>query len=115
MAEVTLRINGRNYGLACEDGQEERVKALGSYVDQRVKEIAQAGMATSESHLMFLLSIILADEIFDLKDGLAAANSNGRSEPLQIQMSEADEAEIIQTIDKLAARIDSIAGNIGKL
>ncbi len=115
MAEVTLRINGRNYGLACDDGQEERVKALGAYVDQRVKEIAQAGMASSESHLMFLLSIILADEVFELKDGLAAANGNARSEPLGLQMTEAEEAEIVQTIDNLAARIDSIAGNIGKL
>ena len=60
-------------------------------------------------------NIILADEIFTLKDGLAAANQNGHAQPLGLQMSEEEEAQIVQTIDNLAARIDSIAGNIGKL
>ena len=112
MAEVTLRINGRDYGLACDDGQEERVKALGAYVDQRVRDIAQAGMATSDSHLMFLLSIILADEIFELRDSVALANQNARPMPMGLQISEAEEAEIVETINTLAARIDSIAGKI---
>ena len=75
MAEVNLTINGRNYGIACDDGQERRVQALGQYVDQRLKEIARAGAASNESHLLFLTSIILADEIFDLKDGLAATRA----------------------------------------
>ena len=112
MAEVTLTINGRNYGLACDDGQEARVRQLGAYVDQRVKDIAKAGMASSESHLMFLLSIILADEIFELRDSMSLANQNANPAPMGLQMSEAEEAEIVETINNLAARIDSIAGKI---
>ncbi len=114
MAEVNLTINGRNYGIACDDGQERRVKDLGSYVDQRLKEIARAGAASNESHLLVLTAIILADEIFDLKDGLAAIE-NGRKEPIGVSMSDEDEEAIVNAIDLLAKRIDSIAGNLQKL
>ncbi len=60
MAEVTLTINGRNYGVACDDGQEDRLRDLGYYIDQRMREIAQAGAAGNESHLMILASLMLA-------------------------------------------------------
>lgn len=114
MAEVNLTINGRNYGIACDDGQERRVQALGQYVDGRLKEIARAGAASNEAHLLFLTSIILADEVFDLKDGLAAVE-NSQSQPIGVRMSEEDEEAIVSAIDLLARRIDSIAGNLQKL
>ena len=66
MAEVTLSINGRDYGISCDDGQEQRVQDLGMYVDSRLRDIAKAGAASNESHLLVLTSIMLADEIFDL-------------------------------------------------
>lgn len=112
MAEVNLTINGRSYGIACDDGQERRVKDLAAYVDQRLKEIARAGAASNESHLLVLASIVLADEVFDLKDGRTAAPAKAA---MGVQMSPEDEAQIISAIDHLAARIDSIAGSLSKL
>jgi hypothetical protein len=61
-----------------------------------------------------LTAIILADEIFDLKDGLVAVE-NGRSEPVGVRMAQEDEEAIVNAIDLLAKRIDSIAGNLQKL
>lgn len=42
MAQVSIRINGRSYDIACDDGQEDRIHALAGYVNDRVKEIADA-------------------------------------------------------------------------
>jgi len=112
MAEVNLSINGRTYGIHCDDGQEQRVVDLGQYIDSRVKEIAQAGAASNESHLLVLAALVLADEVFDLKDG--AANSNG-GVAKGLQITEEDETAIVEVIDHMAARIDSIAGNLQKL
>lgn len=114
MAEINLNINGRSYGIACDDGQERRVTELGRYVDQRLKEIARAGAATNESHLLVLTAIILADEIFDLKDGLNALEERA-TDPMAIRITQEDEETIVSAIDHLAARIDSIAGNLQKL
>ncbi len=112
MAEINITINGRSYGIACDDGQERRVQELARYVDTRLKDIARAGAASNESHLLVLTSIILADEIADLK---AAGIPVPQADPVGISMSEEDEEAITSAIDHLAARIDFIAGSLQKI
>ena len=112
MAEISITINGRNYGIACDDGQEKRVHELARYVDFRLKEIARAGAASNESHLLVLTSIILADEIADMKaHGAPVAGQKA----VGVRMSDEEEEAIVSAIDLLAARIDQIAGNLQKL
>src|SRR5688572_29424939 len=110
MAEVTLTINGRNYGIACDDGQEKRVRDLGYYIDQRVREIARAGAATNESHLMVLTSLMLADEIFDLRDNMGALEEDAQQASPNARNDEA----IAGAIGELADRIDDIADRVQK-
>lgn len=111
MAEISITINGRNYGIACDDGQERRVQELARFVDGRLKEISRAGAATNESHLLVLTSIILADEIADLKaQGVASPGP-----AMGVKMTDEEEEAIVSAIDILASRIDAIAGNLQKL
>ncbi len=112
MAEISILINGRNYGIACDDGQEKRVHELARYVDFRLREIARAGAASNESHLLVLTSIILADEIADMK---ASGNALPQPSATGVRMTDEDEEAIVSAIDLLAARIDQIAGNLQKL
>lgn len=114
MAEVNVTINGRTYGIACDDGQEQRVLDLGKYVDERLREISRAGAASSESHLMVLTSLVLADEIFDLLESEGGAKTGKTNGSGAISLSKDDEKKFISAIDHLASRIDSIAGNLQK-
>ncbi|MCB9989057.1 MAG: cell division protein ZapA [Rhodospirillales bacterium] len=123
MAEVTLTIHGQNYGIACDDGQEGRVKELGRYVDSRLREIASAGAATTESHLLVLAGLVLADEIYELREALETARN---TPPLTAQppqapivtngagagLSSQDEQAAVEMIEQLAARINSVTGRL---
>lgn len=112
MAEVNISINGKQYGIACDDGQEQRVLDLANFVDGRLKEIASAGAGTNDSHLLVLTSIVMADELFDMRD----SSANGNAATLGgLQITEADEGQIITAIDQMANRIDAIAGNLAKI
>lgn len=111
MAEVNLTINGRNYGIACDDGQEKRLRELGYYVDQRLKEISKAGAANNETHLMVLASLMLADEIFDLRDNIG----NLDEQVQETQGLKRDDAAIAEAIDELAGRVGEIADRIQKV
>jgi cell division protein ZapA len=111
MAEISITINRRNYGIACDDGQERRVTELARIVDQRLREIARAGAATNESHLLVLTSIILADEIADLK----AAGAVSPGSTMGVKMNDEEEEAIVSAIDLLAGRIDQIASSLQKL
>lgn len=108
MGEVNVTISGRNYGISCQDGQEQRVRDLGSYVASRLADISKAGAANNETHLLVLTSLMLADEVFDIKE-------NGGEVAQNVQNTEAnenDEAEVVEAIDQLASRIDLIAQKI---
>lgn len=122
MAEVSLNIHGKSYGIACEDGQEERVVQLGKYVDARLREIANAGAASTETHLLVLTALVLADEAFENREHLAAlynqqqmqARAQQQNVPEE-RISAEDEQLIVQAIDKLASRIDSVAQRLQAL
>jgi cell division protein ZapA len=114
VAEVNLAIHGRTYGISCDDGQEGRVSELGQYVDSRLREIAGSGAAASnDSHLLVLTALILADEVYDLREEVA--NDPGQQEPVQQRLSEQDEQVILNAISNLAQRIDSVAGRLAKI
>ena len=107
MGQVNITINGRSFGISCEDGQEQRVTDLGHYVDSRLKDIARAGAATNESHLLVLTSLLLADEVFEAREGA------GTTQPAQApEANPQEEALVVHAIEDLAERIDRIAGRI---
>lgn len=108
MGEVNIKINGRDFGISCQDGQEQRVTDLGKYVDTRLKDISKAGAASSENHLLVLTTLMLADEVFDLKE-----NEGVVSQHLETaRANQNDEAEVVNAIGHLAERIDTIAKRI---
>lgn len=117
MAEVSLNIHGKPYGIACDDGQEGRVREVGQYVDSRVRDIASAGAASNENHLLVLTALVLADEVKELRDNMRSAQANGNTprQPQQVVyegLSEAEERRIVESIEQLAMRIDSVADRL---
>ena len=116
MAEVDIRINGKQFSIACDDGQEQRVVDLANFVDSRVREMAAAGAGANESHLLVLTSIVMADELFNARD---AATSGGHQPAPEmpanaIQIIQEDESAIVNAVEKIANRVDSLTGNLQK-
>jgi len=118
MAEINLSIHGKAYGIACDDGQESRVREVGQYVDSRVRDIASAGAASNENHLLVLTALVLADEVKELRDNLRKAQANSNFPQQQAQqvvyegLSESEERRIVESIEQLAMRIDSVASRL---
>lgn len=112
MAEVNITIANKQYSIACDEGQEQRVVDLAAYVDSRVKEIAAMGAGSNDSHLLVLNSIMMADELMDAQSGNA---NNNQAELNSLSITQEDEAAITNAIDQMAERINAIAGNLKAL
>ena len=115
MAEVNLSIHGKTYGIACDDGQEGRVSEVGEYVDRRARDIASAGAASNENHLLVLTALVLADEVKELRDDLMAVKSSRPSQQASAAdqaLSQEEEKRIVASIEQLANRIDSVANKL---
>lgn len=70
MGRVSLNINGRKYGLGCEQGEEERLMRLGQKLDDRVNAMANQFGQIGDLRLLVMAGITLLDELEDLSDGI---------------------------------------------
>jgi cell division protein ZapA len=122
MAEVNISINGRIHEISCDSGQEGRVVDLASYIDQRLQQIARSGAAYNDAHLLVLTALVLADELFETREKLAAVSAASASAPAKGRKGEVaaelptanpeDEKAMAQLLEKLAKRIDGIASRV---
>jgi len=109
MAEVSITIKGRQYDIACDDGQEKRVTQLASYIDDKIKMIARTGSAYNEAHLMVLTSLVLADEIFDAKEATRACEEDD----IDLKaIDSVEDKEALKIIKKMAKRIDNLTAKL---
>ncbi len=72
MSKVTVSLYGRDYQLACAAGQEQRVKQMAAFVEQKMRAVAASAGNTTETRLFMLACMMMADEILELRE-------NGRS------------------------------------
>ncbi len=116
MPEVTLKINNRGYNMACDEGQDQRLVDLSHFVDSRLQGIAQAGAASNETHLLVLTSLVLADEVYELRDQVAELQANGEGgAPIVVARDEQEEVMIARAIDGIAERIEQMATRLGQV
>lgn len=113
MPRVEIALNGRNYLVGCEAGQEQRLKDIAAYVDGRLRRAASGIVGASEAQLLVLSNLLLADEVFDLKAEVAALKAGvpaSAAAPAAID-EEAGE-EMAALVDRLAQRIEDIAARL---
>ena len=67
MANVNIKFNGKDYLLSCDDGQEESLKKLTSFLDSKYSELKKKLGNIGENKLLLITSIKLIDEHFDLR------------------------------------------------
>jgi cell division protein ZapA len=111
MGQVAVTVNGRPFKMACDDGQEPRIRRLGQYVDARVAEFVRRVGQAGEARLLLLAAIAVADELSDANEALAQEKSRGRAAEAEAAAA-ADAAAsgvhaIAQRIEALAARLET--------
>jgi cell division protein ZapA len=100
MGQVIVKVNGRDFSLACEDGQEPRIRRLSQYVDAKVADFVRINGQVGEARLILLAAILIADELSDANDALQRERSGRGAPPSDNSAS---------TIRDIAQRIESIA------
>jgi cell division protein ZapA len=109
MASLATEINGKEYLLACEDGQEGHLKKLVHEVDSRARQLSKHfGGKAPEPTLLLYTALMLADEM-----------AEGKKEVEHLKISapqNGDEAKLLAMQDELGGhllelsrRIDAIA------
>ena len=66
MANVSIKFNGKDYLLSCDDGQEENLKELADSLNKKFEELKSNLGNIGENKLLLISSIKVIDEYYDL-------------------------------------------------
>ena len=99
MPEVEIEVGGRRFEVACQPGEEDYLISAATALDKEVSSIGDQLGRLSESRMLLLAGLMLADQAGNLKEKLAK--------------SDADLTAAISEISRLNAELSSssIPGN----
>ncbi len=110
MAQVDVTINDQNYRIACEEGQQDHLRKLAGQVDERIAELVSVMGQIGELRLLVMASMLMADEIAETRDSAAAATAETAAG--DAGMDATQEAALVNSIETLAQRVESVAAQI---
>lgn len=103
MSTVTLTIGPKSYPIACADGEEAHIEALGAVIADKYAQLGSA-RAPLEAQNMLFAALFMADELAEARRKLAAANPD-RIATLEGQISQLKLVE--QAAEEEIARLKS--------
>ena len=117
MAQLTVRINGYSYTVACEDGQETHLQDMARQVEARIESIKALGSPSGEGRLLVLAALLMADELHDTAIELRALRGQAATAPISTEAGEppADDgaaAKQARRIARLARKAENIAASL---
>ena len=112
MGHITISVNSREYGIACEDGQEGHILQLSRILDEKAKLLTNGSNQISENMLLAMISLILADEITELKKGNKTENTSSSIVLEKLVKIDEEFAEIIKNLNN---KLKTLAKNINSL
>jgi cell division protein ZapA len=118
MSQVSVTINGRQFRMACEDGQEGHLMNLARDLDTRIEGLRAKFGEIGDTRLTVMAALTIADSLAEtaarikrLEDELAGLQ-NARVEALNLD--KATRAAITNALNAAAERIESITAKLNQ-
>lgn len=104
MSNVRLAIGGRQFTVACAEGEEDHVSGLGSMIASKIDAMGDLSNQ-SESRMLLFAALLLADELHDAttrSGGSGMAAPTPAASPASVRRLEA----IAERLENLATRLE---------
>ena len=118
MAQVSVTINGRQFRMACEDGQEGHLMELARELDTRISGLRAKFGEIGDTRLTVMAAITVADELSEaglrikrLEEELAAL------EDARVAVSDktrAAQASVAAALSAAAAQVESLTKKLNQ-
>jgi cell division protein ZapA len=112
MSQVSVTINGRQFRMACEDGQEEHLTTLARELDSRIESLRGKFGEIGDTRLTVMAALTIADELGEMSTRL----NRLEEELMAVQEAhvattdrhKAAQAAIAASLTSAAERIESV-------
>lgn len=126
MPEVEIEIGGRRFEVACQPGEEDYLISAATALNEEASNIGQKLGRLSETRMLLLAGLMLADQIGNFRDKLAKrdvelTNAHSEISKLQAQLSasllsgsenEERSSEFEKTLTDIADKAENLASKI---
>jgi cell division protein ZapA len=118
VSQVNVTINGRQFRMACEDGQEDHLRGLAKDLDERIVALRGQFGEIGDARLTVMAALMVADELAEAgkklkrleQDHTALQDARGAS----VEQAEATQAAIATAFNSAAERIEGLARKLGQ-
>lgn len=115
MPNVTIAIGGREFDVACQEGEEHFLRAAAGMLDSEAQVIMGQLRNLTESRMLLMAGLMLADKTAGADDSLKLAER--RIAELEAELAETRAAlqeaaaspEVVNSMAELAARAEALA------
>ncbi len=118
MAQVTVTINGRNYRMACDDGEEDRLLGLGERFNETIGQLKGGFGEIGDQRLTVMAGIMMVDQLSEAErriKGLEGELASLReSRAATVDRLEESENTIVERVDEAAGRIEELAQSLNR-
>jgi len=112
MPLVNVTVNGRDYAIACDEGEEGHLKELAGHVDTKVRELAGSIGQVGDQKLMLMAAVLITDELLEARARLEGhAKKVGELSEAHAELTGSagqSEDRAARTLEDAAARIENI-------
>jgi cell division protein ZapA len=118
MAQVSVTINGRQYRMACEDGQENHLLRLAKDLDERIVGLRGKFGQIGDARLIVMAALTVSDDLAEmgkkirqLEDEIAALQD---ARVVSADRMQATQAAIVAAFNSAAERIEGISRKLNQ-
>lgn len=117
MPSLDIDIGGRNYKIACEEGQEDHLEGLARGIDEHVRALKAKFGEIGDTRLTIMAALLLADLLHDARGRIYALEQ----ELTDIEMEMENEAithrqreeHTIEAVTLVSERVERLAASLG--
>ena len=125
MPEVTITVGGRQFEVACQDGEEHYLNAAAELLNSEAAVLVNQIGRMPESRMLLMAGLLLADKtagaqdqvkslekrVARLESDLAQAKSAPQPEAKTVEVPVVPQ-EVVDTLAELAARAEAVAAAV---
>ncbi len=116
MSQIAITVNGREYSIVCEDGQERHLTRLAEYIDRRIEELVESVGQIGDARLLLMAALLIADELSDAYAEVATLQGEDHTDAAP-ELNESKRRSAIEdaaaaSMDAVSKRLESIAARL---
>jgi cell division protein ZapA len=113
MPLVNVLINGRAYTVACDEGEEDRLRDVSQILDKRVRELASSVGQVGDSRILVMAGLVICDELSESLSRLSELENEVAALKQKLNNDTgSSENALAEMIEKTSERLESIAARI---